>query len=170
MAKAKTSTQKLSLDATLQALDRRDFGYYDKLTPEEKKAYSPFVLMRYMSSLSPQSSMQSYAVIATNDLVNLGFFNLGKHPELQHMLMCLAGTGRKQYRPYMGAKAGKGSKTKVVDEFLMELYPGCNATELAILKSQLDANSLKQLGKDAGLSDKELKELVEDGKKLEHNS
>lgn len=170
MAKAKTSTQKLSLDATLQAIDRRDFGYYDGLTPEEKKAYSPFVLMRYMSSLSPQSSMQAYAVLATNDLVNLGFFNLGKHPELQHMLMCLAGTGRKQYRPYIGAKASKGSKTTVLDDLLMGLYPGCNATELAILKNQLDLEGIRQLGKDAGLSDKELKELVEDGKKLEHNS
>ena len=30
--------------------------------------------------------------------------------------------------------------------------------------------SLRQLGKDAGLSDSELKELVEDGKKLERDS
>lgn len=102
--KANTQGQKLSLDAVLQALDNRDFGFYERLTDEERKGYSPFLLMRYMSSLSPQSPMQSYAVLATNDLVNLGFFSLGKHPELQHKLMCLAGTGRKQYRPYVGAK------------------------------------------------------------------
>lgn len=170
MAKAKTTTgQKLSLDATLQALDGRDLGYYDRLTPEERKGYSPFILMRYMSSLGPQSNMQGYAVLATNDLVNLGFFNLGKHPELQHMLMCLAGTGRKQYRPYIGSKNAK-SKTKVVDEFLMSLNPGMNADELQIMRGMHDKESLRQLGKDAGLSDAEIKELVEDGKKLERDS
>ena len=169
MAKAKASGQKLNLDATLQALDNKDLGYWDRLSVEEKKLYSPFILMRYMSSLSPQSPMQSYAVLATNDLVNLGFFSLGKHPELQHKLMCLAGTGRKQYRPYVGAKNAK-SKTRVVDEFLLGLYPSINAEELMLLKSQLDKESLKQLGKDAGLSDSELKELVEDGKKLERDS
>ena len=167
--KANTQGQKLSLDAVLQALDNRDFGFYERLTDEERKGYSPFLLMRYMSSLSPQSPMQSYAVLATNDLVNLGFFSLGKHPELQHKLMCLAGTGRKQYRPYVGAKNAK-SKTKVVDEFLQGLYPSINTEELALLKRQLDKESLRQLGKDAGLSDSELKELVEDGKKLERDS
>jgi hypothetical protein len=161
--------QKLSLDATLQALDNRDLGYYDRLTDEERKGYSPFLLMRYMSSLSPQSPIQGYAVLATNDLVNLGFFSLGKHPELQHKLMCLAGTGRKQYRPYVGAKNAK-SKTKVVDEFLMGLHPSMNTQELALLKSQHNKDTLKQLGKDAGLSDAEIKELVEDGKKLERDS
>ena len=68
-----------------------------------------------------------------------------------------------------GAKNAK-SKTKVVDEFLLGLYPSINAEELVLLKSQLDKESLKQLGKDAGLSDSELKELVEDGKKLERDS
>ena len=58
----------------------------------------------------------------------------------------------------------------MVDEFLLGLYPSINAEELALLKSQLDKESLRQLGKDAGLSDSELKELVEDGKKLERDS
>ncbi len=170
MAKAKTSAgQKLSLDATLQALDSRDMGYYDRLTEEERKGYSPFILMRYMSSVSPQSSMQGYAVIATNDLVNIGFFNLGKHPELQHKLMCLAGLGRKQYRPYVGSKNSK-SKTKVVDDFLLSLHPGVNDTELGMLRGMHDRASIKQLAMDAGLSDTQIKELVEDAKKLERDT
>lgn len=170
MAKAKTHKHKLSLDATLQALDRKNLNYYDSLVDEEKKAYSAYVLMRYMSSVSPQSSMQSYAVLATNDLVNIGFFNLGKHPELQHKLMCLAGTGQKQYRPYIPIKNSRTSSTKVLDQFIRDMNPGCNDTELSIVKKQLDLETIKQLGKDAGLSDKDLKELVEDGKKLENNS
>ena len=163
--KANGNGQKISLDAVLQALDSRDFGFYERLTDEERKGYSPFILMRYMSSLSPQSREQAYAVMMTNDICNIGFFNLGKHPELQHKLLCLAGLGRKQYRPYVGSKNAK-SKTRVVDEFLMGLHPGINATELSILRSQHDADSLRELGQDAGLSKAEIKELVEDAKKL----
>ena len=108
-------------------------------------------------------------MLATNDLVNIGLWALGKHPELQHQLLCLAGTGSKQYRPYLGAKNAKG-KTRAIDDFLLQLYPSANTDELTLLKSQLSRDSLRQLGKDAGLSDAALKELVEDGKKLERDS
>ena len=131
MAKASTGTQKLNLDSVLQALDRQDLDYYNNLTDEEKKAYSPFILMRYMASAGPQSRDAPYAVIATNELVNKSLFELGKHPELQHKLLCVSGLGKKQYRPYVGSKNAKSS-TKVVDEFFMTLYPSINATELAI--------------------------------------
>ena len=169
MAKASTDTQKLKLDSVLQALDRQDLDYYSNLTDEEKKAYSPFILMRYMASAGPQSQQAPYAVIAINELVNKSLFELGKHPELQHKLLCLAGLGKKQYRPYLGSKNAK-SKTKIVDEFFMTLYPGINATELSILKSSHDKNTLRELGEDAGLSKAEIKELVEDAKKMERNS
>jgi hypothetical protein len=122
-----------------------------------------------MASAGPQSHQAPYAVIAINELVNKSLFELGKHPELQHKLLCLAGLGKKQYRPYLGSKNAK-SKTKIVDEFFMTLYPGINATELAILKSKHDKNTLRELGEDAGLSKAEIKELVEDGKKMERNS
>jgi hypothetical protein len=170
MAKTKNqSGQKLSLDATLRALDEHDRGYYDRLTPEERKGYSPFILMRYMSSVGPQSHMQPYAVLATNDLVNVGFFSLGKHPELQHLLLCLAGLGKKQYRPYVGAK-NAASKTKVVDSFLRGLHPEASDDEIGMLRSMHNAETIKQLGRDAGLSDAEIKELAEDAKKLERDT
>jgi len=173
MAKASTGTQKLNLNSVLQALDRQDLKYYDGLTVEEKKEYVPFVLMRFMASAGPQSKHAAYAVIATNELVNKSLFDLGKHPELQHMLLCLTGLITKQYRPYLGAKNTRtnvGSSTKVVDDFFISLYPGINATELAILKSRHDKNTLRELGEDAGLSKAEIKELVEDAKKMERAS
>ncbi len=162
----KTTAQKLSLDTVLQAIDRKDLGFYDRLTDDEKKSYSPFILMRYMSSLGPQSDLAAYAVLATNDIVNNGFFSLGKHPELQHKLMCLTGTGKKQYRPYIGSKGSSKTSSKVIDEFLMGLYPNINQTELDMLKSQYNKDTIQQLGEDAGLSKAEIKELVEDAKKF----
>lgn len=167
MAKATTSTTKpkLDLNTVLQALDRKDLNYYNGLTDDEKKSYSAFILMRYMSSLGPQSESAAYAVLITNAVVNSGFFSLGKHPELQHMLLCLTGTGKKQYRPYIGSKNSSTKSSTVIDQFFMSLYPTINDTELSILKNQHNKDTLQKLGEDAGLSKAEIKELVEDAKK-----
>ena len=45
---------KLDLKSALAALDRGDLDWYSRLTDDEKKGYTPLVLMRYMSSLNNQ--------------------------------------------------------------------------------------------------------------------
>lgn len=154
----------LELSKVLAAIDSGDREFYSKLTPEEKKAYTPVVLMRYMSSVSDQHANKAYAIVATNDLVNIGFWQMSKHPELQHRLFCIAGLGGKQYRPWIAK--GKTSKTKLVDEFLMELHPGINSDELGILRSTFDDASFKSLLHSAGKSDQQVKALMDDWKKL----
>lgn len=160
---------KLDLTRVLLALDSGDKSFYSNLTVEEKKAYAPLVLMRYMSSLSDQSPHKQYAVLAANDLINIGFWQLSKHPELQHLLLCVAGLGGKQYRPWIATKGRGSSKTSLLDEFFIDLHPGINATELDILKSNYDATSFRQLCVDAGKSDREIKDLAEEWKKYAKN-
>jgi hypothetical protein len=154
---------KLDLMSTLQALDRRDLNFYSRLTDEERKGYTALVLMRYMSSLTDQNKSAAYAVIATNDLVNVDFWTLSKHPELQHLLLCLTGLGGKQYRPWMATK--KSKKTNKIDEWILENIPDANDAELSIIKQQFDLKSWTQLIKDSGASDAELKSLVDEWKK-----
>ncbi len=160
---AAKKSYKLDLSAVLQAIDRRDLKFYSGLSDEEKKAYAPLVLMRYMSSLTDQNRNAAYAVIATNDLVNIGFWNLTKHPELQHMLLCIAGLGGKQYRPWIPVKRGK--KLGKVDEWIHNTYPHLNQDEIAIIKRSHDAKSWVEFLKDGGASDAEIKELSEAWKK-----
>ncbi len=132
------------------------------------KSYVPLVLMRYMSSLPDQNPHSSYAVIATNELVNIGFWSLTKFPDLQHLLLCLTGTKKKkQYRPWL-AKKGNKANSNSIDLFLLELYPGLNKDELTILKKQFDNQSFKQLLLDSGISDARVKSLNEDFKKLKN--
>jgi hypothetical protein len=155
----------LDLSRVLSELDQGNKNFYRNLSDEEKKAYVPLVLMRYMSSLSDQSANKAYAIIAANDLVNIGFWQLSKHPELQHLLLCLTGLGSKQYRPWISNKS-KVSKTKLLDEFFIELHPGINQNELQILKDGYDDKSFKRLCHSAGKSDQETKALMEDFKKM----
>lgn len=149
----------------LPALDRGDKNFYENLTAEERNGYAALVLMRAMSSLGDQNPRVAYEVLMVNDLVNIGFWTLSKHPELQHLLLCLAGLGSKQYHPWLATK-GKSSTTKLIDALMMELNPGINDDELELLKTNHDAKSIKRLAQDAGKSDSEIKALVEDAKKL----
>lgn len=156
-------TYKLDLTAVLSAIDRQDFNFYNRLSEEEKKSYVPLILMRYMSSLTDQNQNTAYAILATNDLVNVGFWNLSKHVELQHMLLCLTGLGKKQYRTWLPNK--KSKKSNKISQWLSEQNPELNETEINIMISKFSKESWESYLKDFGLDDKEVKELTDAWKK-----
>lgn len=158
-------TYKLELTAVLNALDRKDYSFYSKLTEEERKGYTPLILMRFMSSLTDQNRNSAYAVLASNDLVNIGFWELSKYPDLQHLLLCLSGINGKQYRPWIASKKGKSSNK--IDRWLFEQYPDLNNDEIDILKSSFTLETWKDTLKGSDLSDQEIKELVDAWKKQE---
>lgn len=153
----------LDLRSILNAIDRRNLSYYKDLTSEEKKHYVPLNIMRFMSSLNSQNPNAFYAVIAVNDLVNIGFWSLSKHPELQHLLLCLTGIGGGQNRPWMAISRKK--KSGKISAWLSEQHPHLNDEEIEIIKSQYDTKSWKEHLRSSGISDKEVNELVEAWKK-----
>lgn len=156
---------KLDLTAVLSALDRQDLEFYSRLSDDEKKSYTPLILMRYMSSLTDQNQNSAYAILATNDLVNIGFWNLSKYPELQHMLLCLSGLGKKQYRTWLSTK--KSKKSSKILNWLTEQYPHFNDLELEIFISKFTKDTWKEYLEQHGLDDKEVKELTEAWKKIQ---
>lgn len=156
---------KLDLKSVLNAIDNQDLTFYDRLSDEDKKGYSPYVLMRYMSSLTDQNRNAAIALLATNDFVNVGFKELYKYPDLQHKLLCLAGMGGKQYRPWIPSKTSRSSN--IIDKWLNELYPDLNEEEIEIVKSQFTLETWSEFVKYAGLSDAETKELIQIWKKKE---
>lgn len=149
---------KLDLKTVLNAIDNQDLTFYDRLSDEDKKAYSPYVLMRYISSLTSQNQLAPLAVIATNDLVNIGFAQYNKYPDLIHRLLCLAGMGGKQYRPWIPTKSGK--KSGIIDNWLIELYPDMNDDELELIKSEYNLETWTDFVNSSGLSDADTKELI----------
>ena len=67
---------KLPLKTILGALDNKDMGFYDRLTPEQQKQLSPFLLNRYMSIVKGSKDLASYYLLATNQNVNVMYFDL----------------------------------------------------------------------------------------------
>ena len=51
---------KLDIKRELNAVDRKVYDFYDNLTDEEKKAFSPYILMRYTSNVQGDADIQEW--------------------------------------------------------------------------------------------------------------
>jgi hypothetical protein len=50
----------LDIKRELAAVDLRNYEFYDKLTPEEKKDFSPYILMRYVANVEGDRDLQEW--------------------------------------------------------------------------------------------------------------
>jgi hypothetical protein len=160
-------TYQLDLMSTLEAADKGLTEYYDNLTDQERKAFSPLVIQRWLSVVSDQNPLQAYHVIALNDLVNMGLFQLQKeHTELLWKLMCVAGSGKRQQHAWIANKRSSGT-TPRLDAWIRSHHAHVNDLELQILRHSRTAAEWEQHIKSSGASDGEIKEIRSELKKLQ---
>ena len=153
-------TDKIPLNDVLNAIDRRDYNWYSNLPDEQKKKWSSWLFLRYASSV--KGSGAEDALLNTNEFVNKHYVDLYKHEELMWKLMCLTGTGKKQYHEWIKAPNSK-KKTDKVTEFVSELYPHLKSDEVELFQILNSVSDIEQLAQDAGKSQEEIDEIF--GKK-----
>jgi len=146
----------IPLADVMLAIDRKNRSWYDKLNDEQKKAFSAWMMMRYASSV--QGGNAASYLFMVNECVNKNFMDLSKHPELQWLLFTLCGSGKKEFHPYIKPPTSRKKKNKVA-EWLSEQYPLMKADEINMLMEINDTEDLKMLATEAGMTDKEIKEL-----------
>lgn len=144
----------------LPALHKNDVDFYGNLTEEQQKEISPVVLMRWMSLVDNEI----YHTIMTNELVNIDFWDLVKHPELQWKLLALVGDGKKPIHKWV-PKTTSSSKTEKLDKILLKLNSGLNKQELDIIKKRHNNESLTFFLKSLGMDDNQIKEIITEFKK-----
>ncbi len=146
----------IPLADVMLAIDRKRRDWYDNLNDEQKKAFSAWMMMRYASSV--QGGNAASYLFMVNECVNKNFMDLSKHPELQWMLFTLCGSGKKEFHPYIKPPTSRKKKNKVA-EWLSGQYPLMKADEINMLMQINDTDDFKSLAKEAGMTDKEIKEL-----------
>ena len=105
---------KLDIKRELRAVDTRNYEFYDELTDEEKKAFSPYILMRYTASVQGDRETQEWFLERTNELVNKDHWTLSKnHKPLLWKLFAGVGGTVPMYHPYLAA--GKKTKANKID-------------------------------------------------------
>lgn len=151
------ATAKLDIKRELNAVDRRDYDFYANLSDDEKKAFSPYILMRYTSNVNENADIQEWFVRLTNEYVNKNHWNLSKnHRELLWKLFAATGIGTSMYHPYLAA--GKKEKTNKIEKLLAELHPSYKLSDVKLLASMMTDKDREELFDSLGFDRAQRKE------------
>lgn len=135
----KFEKQDFNLFDALLALDKKDYGYIDKLNAEQQKKFVPYMMTHWMSAVKGTGDIQGYYLRSVDYHANINLFNdnVQKHPKLQWLMLCAAspGLGKQfhQWIPHMSARVTSlkdPAKLKDVQEYYTKLYPKSNSEEL----------------------------------------
>jgi len=151
---------KLSIKSETAALDRKDIDFYDSLTEEEQKKFSPYLMLRYSASVDGDPDMQAWYLLATNERVNKNFFDIStsKHKKLQWLLCTTVSPNLGNQRHYwLGTK--KSDKDTKSIKFLTQLYPTLKADEIELLSDINTKEDLKKLAKQHGWTTEQIKTI-----------
>jgi hypothetical protein len=152
-------TDKLTIANEMRAFDNKDRNFYADLTDEERKKFSNFLMIRWGSSVQGSAELQQYYLLSCNENLNKHFFDLAKYPELQWLAATTVSPGMGTFRhDWIKQKKRDSGNNKIV-KFLRQVYPNYKEDELELLVQINDADDIKQLAREHGMSDKEIKAL-----------
>jgi hypothetical protein len=141
------------LFAALEALDRKDYGYFDTLTEEQQKKFVPYMMLHWVSSIKKQGEVGKYYVLATEEFANKHIFNeyVQRHPKLQWLMLCIVspdmGKQFHQWIPQLSNKISElrvQSKPKDYSEYLSKIYNTADTVSINELSKELSMEQNKK--------------------------
>ena len=151
------ATAKLDIKRELSAVDQKNYNFYDNLTDEEKKVFSPYILMRYTASTQGDREIQEWFLEMTNEMVNKNHWDLSKnHKALLWKLFAATGAGVNCYHPYLAA--GKKEKANKIEKLLCDLHPAMKMSDIKLMGSLMTKKDKEELFDNMGFDKKQRKE------------
>lgn len=123
----------------LNALDKKDYGYYSRLSEEQKKKFVPYMLIQWLSNVKGSEELQRYYLSSVDYYANkyLLHESVNKHPELVWLMLCAASPGiGKQFHQWIPNISTNISKLKTVPkskdilDYYKKVYPKQNESLL----------------------------------------
>jgi hypothetical protein len=154
-------TQKLELKEVMAAVDLNARSMWDDLSEDEQKKVKKelFILNRFISNAKTSNREQmEHFVLTVNEYYNKNWFDLQKHPKLLWLLLCMCSYNGEKifYHEWIGlGKRDSTTRTKLLEE----VYPNLKNDEIDTLLGISTDDELKELARDLGWSDKEIKNL-----------
>lgn len=143
-------SDKLNIANEMRMFDRKVRTFYDDLTPEERKKFSTFLMLRWGSAVEGSRDLQEFYVISCNERLNKHFFDLGRHPKLQWLLATTVspdmGTPRHPWIAPKKKEAGLSAKRRA----LMEIYPHYKDDEIDVMAQLVSQKEIDAYNKSAG--------------------
>ena len=143
-------SDKLNIANEMKMFDRKVRSFYDDLTPEEKKKFSTYLMIRWGSAVEGSRELQEFYVISCNERLNKHFFDVSKHPKLQWLMATSVSPDLgSQRHPWIAPKKkqpGASAKRKA----LTAMYPHYKDDEIDVMMQIVSDKEIKQYLKDSG--------------------
>jgi hypothetical protein len=127
--------KKLDIFKTLAAIDKKHTNFLNTITEQERKTFAPIVVMQWMSGLLDSNDNAEINLRLINELVNMNFWELYQHPELQYKLMTLCSDGKVYKRNWI-PMATKESKHFII-RYMYDKLPYASDKELEMCIKKL---------------------------------
>ena len=151
-------SDKLNIANEMAQFDNKNRDFFDQLTPEEQKKFSPFLMIRWGATVEGSPDMQAYYLMSVNEKLNKNFFDVSttQHKKLQWLMATTVSPGLgKQYHKWLAGKKKEGNSK--ANKFFRELYPHLKEDEIELLGRLNSKDDLKRLAKEHGWDDKRIK-------------
>lgn len=126
--------------------DRKVRSFYDDLSEEEQRKFSPYLMIRWGSAVAGSRELQEFYVIATNERLNKHFFsiNTARHKKLQWLLATTVSPdlGAQKHIWIAPKKREPGSSAK--RKQLAEIFPHYRDDELDVMMAVVDEKEIDQ--------------------------
>jgi hypothetical protein len=143
-------TDKLNIANEMKQFDLKNRDFYDELTPEERKKFSNYLMIRWGSGVQGSRELQEYYVQSCNHYFNKNFFAISKHPKLQWLCATAVSPDMGVHRHQWISPKKKEASTGTVRKQLAELYPNMKNDELDLLAKITTKKELDQYIRDLG--------------------
>jgi len=152
-------SDKLNIANEMAQFDNKNRDFYDSLSEEEKKKFSPFLMIRWGATVEGSADMQAYYLMSCNQKLNKNFFDINttQHKKLQWLMATTISPGMgKQKHPWLAAKK-KGAGDNKAIKFLRSLNPQMKEDDLKLMAELNDTDDLKCMARELGWDDKRIK-------------
>lgn len=150
-------SDKLNIRNEMAAFDRKDREFYDSLTDEERKKFSTYLMLKWGSSVQGSPELEAYYLRATNENVNVNFFDLNRHPKLQWLLCTTVSPGMGIQRHYFPKTSGRS--VNVCLKFLKLIKPADKPEDLELLVELNDQRYFEDMARQYGWSEEEIRKF-----------
>ena len=151
-ASTNLNSDKLSIRNEMSRFDLKDRDFYDSLTDEERKKFSPYLMIRWGSAVNGSADLQKFYVISVNERLNKHFFAVNRHPKLQWLMATTVSPGLgTQTHNWIAPKKKEGSNS-ARRKFLAEVYPNLKSSDIDVLNLIMTDDEFRALERDHGVS------------------
>lgn len=143
MSKPKVSSdlkfdrQDFDLFQALEALDKKNYAYFNSLSEEQQRKFVPYMMLHWSSAV--KGKLDAYYLLSTDVHANKYLFNerVQQHPELQWLMLCTVSPGRgkqfHQWIPHLSNRVGElreQATARTVVDYFGKIYPGADTDTL----------------------------------------